>query len=230
MHFSLSRVLAAALAALAIAGCGGTEAEGPDATPTPELLADRVAGLPYEGLPIEGTFIGEADAPILIEMFEDFGCPHCLDFTADIEPHLLENYVEPGEVRLQYRFFPLRQLTANAAIAAWCAAEQDSFWPFHTELFIAQAEANDGAGPPLTEAFDTPALDALAEEVGLDTADFDACTTSEEVIDVITSDLRTATELNLPGTPSFLINGEFLEDVPETREEWSDLLDGMLED
>ena len=230
MHFSLSRVLAAALAAFAIAGCGGTEAEGPDATPTPELLADRVAGLPYEGLPIEGTFIGEADAPILIEMFEDFGCPHCLDFTADIEPHLLENYVEPGEVRLQYRFFPLRQLTANAAIAAWCAAEQDSFWPFHTELFIAQAEANDGAGPPLTEAFDTPALDALAEEVGLDTADFDACTTSEEVIDVITSDLRTATELNLPGTPSFLINGEFLEDVPETREEWSALLDGMLED
>ncbi len=223
-------MLAAGLAALAVAACSDSEADAPEATPTPALLADRVAALPYDGLPIDGLFIGEADAPIVIEMFEDFGCPHCLDFTADIEPHLLENYVEPGDVRLQYRFYPLRQLTANAAIAAWCASEQDRFWPYHTELFVAQAHANDGSGPPLTEVFDTPALSALAEELGLDTASFESCVTSDEVIEVITSDLRTATELNLPGTPSFLINGEFLADVPETREGWTELLDGLLDE
>ena len=230
MRFSANSLAAAAvlLAATLFAGCESTGATEDDATPTPEALADRIAGLPYDGLPVEGTFIGEAEAPIQIEMFEDFGCPHCLDFTANIEPHLLENYVEPGRVRLQYRFFPLRQLTANAAIAAWCAGEQDLFWPYHTRLFAAQALANEGAGPPLTEAFDPAALGLLAEELGLDTARFDACTTSDEVIDVITSDLREATERDLPGTPSFLINGEFLADAPETREGWSELLDELL--
>lgn len=233
MRFSASSIAAAAavtLAAVLFAGCESTGASEDDATPTPEALADRIAGLPYDGLPVEGTFIGEADAPILIEMFEDFGCPHCLDFTANIEPHLLENYVEPGHVRLQYRFFPLRQLTANAAIAAWCASEQDAFWPYHTRLFLAQAQADSGAGPTLNEAFNPAALGALAGELGLDTAAFDACTTGDEVIEVITSDLRTATEADLPGTPSFLINGEFLEEVPETRDGWSELLDALLDE
>lgn len=231
MRFSVSRVvLAAVVLAGLLAACGDTEAESPASTPTPEAIADRLGALSYEGLTTDGTFIGEEDAPILIEMFEDFGCPHCLEFTSDIEPHLLENYVEPGDVRLQYRFFPLRQLTANAAIAAWCAAEQDKFWPYHTELFIAQAHANEGAGPDLAEAFDPEGLGALAEELGLDAAAFDSCTTSDEVIEVITGDLRTATEMNLPGTPSFLINGEFLEDVPETREGWTELLDGLLDE
>lgn len=211
------------------AACGGSD-DGGDATPTPAALVDRIEQTEYEGLDIEGTFIGEADAPLLIEMFEDFGCPHCLDFTANIEPLLLEKYVEPGEVRLQYRFYPLRQLTANAAIAAQCAAEQDRFWPYHKQLFIAQAHANEKTGPALTESFDTPALRDLAEELGLEMSTFDDCTMGEGVIDVITSDLRTATELSLPGTPSFLINGEVLANVPDTRDGWVELLDGMLEE
>jgi protein-disulfide isomerase len=212
------------------AACGGSDGGG-DATPptpTPSSIVDRLAARPYEGLPTEGTFIGRADAPILLEMYEDFGCPHCLAFTADMEPHLLENYVERGQVRLQYRFFPLRQLTANAAIAAFCASEQDRFWPFHTELFIAQAEATAGTGPPLTEAFEIDALRELARQLELDLAAFDACTTSDRVIDAITEDLRTATELNLAGTPSFLVNGEVLQSVPDTREGWSAVLDPLI--
>lgn len=229
MRFSLSSGAVALVCAVLVAACRGSDGDGSDATPTPAALVDRIEQTEYEGLDVDGTFIGDADAELLIEMYEDFGCPHCLDFTADIEPLLLEKYVEPGDVRLQYRFFPLRQLTANAAIAAQCAAEQDAFWPFHKRLFMAQAHANEGTGPALTEAFDTPALRGLAEELRLGMDAFDTCTMGEEVIDVITSDLRTATELNLPGTPSFIINGEVLRDVPDTRDEWIELLDGMLD-
>jgi protein-disulfide isomerase len=222
-------VLIAACAVLIAAGCGGAEDDEPiPATATPSTIVERLNALPYEGLPVEGTFIGDADAPVLIEMYEDFGCPHCLDFTADFEPHLLENYVARGEVRLQYRFFPLRQLTANAAIAAYCASEQDLFWPFHTELFIAQARATDGTGRPLTEAFEIEVLRELAETLELDLDAFDTCTTSDRVIEVITEDLRTATDLNLPGTPSFLINGEVLRNVPDTREGWSAVIDPLI--
>ncbi|HMO52904.1 MAG TPA: thioredoxin domain-containing protein [Tepidiformaceae bacterium] len=231
MRFSANSalpLLAAAILAFSAACGSGSEAGPATATPTPESIADRVAGSPIEGLPVEGTFIGRADAPVLIEMYEDFGCPHCLAFTADLEPHLLEDYVKPGKVRLQYRFFPLRQLTANAAIAAYCASEQDLFWPYHKELFLAQAEASAGSGPPLTEAFDIPALRSLAGELGLDLASFDACTSSDRVIDVVTEDLRMATELNLPGTPSFVINGEVIRNVPNSRQAWSDLLEPLI--
>ncbi len=235
MRFLANRRTASAAllaAALFLFSCGESEDNGPRATPspTPVAIADRIAQSPTEGLPVDGTFIGDPDAPILIEMYEDFGCPHCLDFTANIEPHLLEAYVEPGDVRLQYRFFPLRQITANAAIAALCAAEQDQFWPFHKELFIAQAHANGGTGPPLSEAFDTANLRTLATSLELDVGAFDTCTMSDAVIEKITADLRTATELGLPGTPSFIINGEVLATVPESREGWSELLDGLIAD
>jgi len=216
-------------AALLLISCGESEKNATETpSPTPAAIADRVAQSPSEGLSVDGTFIGDPEAPILIEMYEDFGCSHCLDFTANIEPHLFDAYVEPGDVRLQYRFFPLRQLTANAAIAALCAAEQDQFWPFHKELFIAQAHANAGTGPPLTEAFDISNLRTLATSLALDVGAFDTCTMSDAAIEQITADLRTATDLGLPGTPSFIINGEVLVNVPDTREGWSELLDGLI--
>jgi protein-disulfide isomerase len=219
--------LAPALATILI-GCGAGGDSGDAATPTPETIAERLAQLPYEGLPTEGTFVGDPEAPILIEMYEDFGCPHCLDFTADIEPFLLSEYVEDGDVRLQYRFYPLRQLTANAAMAAYCAAEQNSFWPYHTQLFIMQAAANDGSGPPLTEAFEPESLRAEANALGLDVAAFDACTESDAVIEEITADLRAGAALNIPGTPSFVINDELLRQVPDDRAGWQELLDRLI--
>lgn len=158
--------LAALLALGAAAGCGGggerEAGEPPAPTSTP---ANRAAVLEAREVPAglaEGVRLGRADAPLQIEMFADFGCPHCLEFTVSIEPRLVEEYVVPGRAALIYRFMPLRDLTAGPAIAAWCAAQQNRFWEYHNHLFAAQARANAGGRPYLTESFVYEGLVAMA--------------------------------------------------------------------
>lgn len=233
------------LAALVLLACGGDDDDGDSGdSNTRTASGPTIASVSGKGSPqselgkkvnaakvpealAEGTRIGKADARVTIEMFEDFGCPHCLEFTAQVEPILMEEYVAKGKVALVYRFFALRQLTAAAAIAAACAAEQDEFWPYHRELFIAQAEANDKKGPALTTAFGVDNLEKIATGVGLDLAAYNACTTSDRPVAVVSGDVRRANELSLPGTPWFVINGESVE-PPETADDLRKLLDGLL--
>lgn len=227
---------------LALGACGGDDDDSdsnrsPAASPTSSGVTGQGAPQSQLGKKInemevpedlaDGTRIGKPDAKVTVEMYEDFGCPHCLEFTANLEPVLMEEYVATGKVALVYRFFALRQLTAGAAIAAACAAEQDKFWPYHRELFIAQAEANDKKGPALTEAFASANLGKIAADVGLDTAAYNTCLTSDRPAAVVSGDVRKATELSLPGTPWFVINGEAVA-PPETTGDLRKLLDNLL--
>jgi protein-disulfide isomerase len=232
---------ALALAAFALVACGGDD---DSSEPTPTAAATSPTAPSGEGprsehgqliaratIPLEladGAAIGRADAPVVIEAFEDFGCSHCLHFTATIEPQLFEEYVARGKVRFVYRYFPLQQVTGLAAIAAQCAAEQDRFWQYHKLLFIAQAEANNKSGPGLGVVFGPEGLRATAADAGLDPAAFDACVAGEAAFNVVQADLREANSLGLRGTPSFLINGEPLGGNPETYDDWKKLLDPLV--
>ncbi len=229
------------LAAAFAAACGGGD-DVPDPTATDRATSTPGAetGQPRSehgqliaraSVPLEladGTAIGRADAPVVIEAYEDFGCSHCLHFTATIEPHLFEDYVARGKVRLVYRYFPLQQVTGLAAIAAQCAAEQDRFWEYHKLLFIAQAEANNKSGPGLGIAFGPDGLRTMAAEAGLESAGFEACVTGDAAFNIVQEDLREANSLGLRGTPSFVINGEVLAGNPETFDDWKNVLDPLL--
>jgi protein-disulfide isomerase len=248
MPFSMRRpggsAVLAALALLAVslaAACGGDDgpagsaatvaATSTGAASTDGPRSEHGQLIARAAIPIElaeGTAIGRADAPVVIEAFEDFGCPHCLHFTATIEPHLFEEYVARGKVRFVYRYFPLQQVTGLAAIAAQCAAEQDRFWGYHKLLFIAQAEANNKSGPGLGVAFGPEGLRSLAAEAGLDSAAFEACVAGDAAFNIVQGDLREANSLGLRGTPSFVINGEVLGGNPETFDEWKKVLDPLL--
>lgn len=181
---------------------------------TPEDLAD-------------GQEIGKPGAKVVVEMYEDFGCPHCLEFTAVVEPMLMDEYVSTGKIQLVYRFFPLHQVTAVAAIGAYCAGEQNRFWSYHKALFVAQAEANEKKGPALPQAFAVDALNKLAGDLGLDAAKFSACLTSDAAVNAVQADLKSANDLGLPGTPAFVINGK-VTPGPASVGDWRKLLDSLL--
>lgn len=237
--------LAVLVLGLLVASCGGDDDDAAADTTTPTAkAAATTAGVTGNASPVtdygkrinqakvpedlaDGQKIGKADAKLVIEMYEDFGCPHCLEFTALVEPMLMNEYVATGKVQLVYRFFPLRQLTAVAAIGAFCAGEQGKFWPFHRMLFITQSEANEKKGPALTDAFAVDGLTKLATDLQLDTAKFSDCLTSDAAIAAVQAGLKSANELGLPGTPSFVINGK-VTDTPATVSEWRKMLDGLL--
>lgn len=116
----------------------------------------------------------------------------------------MERYVENGTLRYEWRDFAyLGQESVNAALAARAAQEQGRFWEYHDVLYENQGSVNSGA-------FSDEALVGFAEEVGLDTEQFEAALTSGRYESVVQSDLREAQNAGIQGTPSFTINGQRL--------------------
>ena len=116
----------------------------------------------------------------------------------------MERYIENGTLRYEWRDFAyLGQESVNAALAARAAQEQGRFWEYHDVLYENQGSVNSGA-------FSDEALVGFAEEVGLDTEQFEAALTSGRYESVVQSDLREAQNAGIQGTPSFTINGQRL--------------------
>jgi protein-disulfide isomerase len=131
---------------------------GPLVTPPP--VSTPPAWSPTDE--VDGFSMGAADAPVVMEIWEDFQCPYCQRFTYEIEPGIVEQYVGTGDVRIVFRNLAFLGNESHwAAVAASLAAEQDMFWPFHDYLF-----ANFGGNE--SGSFHIDRLLDMGEAVGLD--------------------------------------------------------------
>ncbi len=54
---------------------------------------------------------GSADAPITIVEYSDYQCPFCSRWVDETYPVILQDYIDTGKVRLEFRDFPLEQHT-----------------------------------------------------------------------------------------------------------------------
>jgi len=149
----------------------------------------------------DGTSLGDPQAPVLVEVFEDFQCPACKRFSDGIEPEILDTYVAAGKVHYVFMQYPfIGNESAQAAKASLCAADQDRFWDYKEVLFANQTGENVGA-------FLDNRLVAFAESLGLDGDAFRSCLQSDQHIDTITAEFRRGNELGTTGTPSVFVNG-----------------------
>jgi protein-disulfide isomerase len=141
----------------------------------------------FAGIPQDGVILGEGGAPVRIELYENFLCPHCADFSLDVLPGLVADYVEPGDVFIVFHHAALGGAEASTVhIAAQCAAEQNLFWPYQHLLFENQDSLQSG---------DPDALKVLAADVGVDQAAFDQCLDGQETIVAIETDRENFTSL-----------------------------------
>ena len=169
--------------------------------PVDDLIDPEVRNSP---VPVNEMTIGNPDAPVLIEVFEDFQCPSCLRFTEDFEPLILQNYVYTGVAKLTYRYYPfIGAESFNASNAALCANEQGKFWEFHDILFANQLGENIGA-------YSGKRLEAMADRIGLDVSTWKACYDAEKYESFITAELDDARNRGVQGTPTVFVNGEML--------------------
>src|SRR5438270_11762892 len=51
--------------------------------------------------------LGNPSAPILLELYSDFMCPHCKHLHEDILPAIILDFVKSGKAYLVFREFPL---------------------------------------------------------------------------------------------------------------------------
>jgi protein-disulfide isomerase len=152
-------------------------------------------GVTADGLP----YLGDANAPITMRVYEDLGCHNCRDFFRDTEPSVLENYVATGQVKLEVftlAFVNLQSLPAAEAV--YCAQDQNKYWEFREVLFENQGVV----------AFSRTNLVEWAGDLSLDTAAFSSCFDQELYRERIITISQQAMDVGVTGTPTTVINGE----------------------
>lgn len=155
---------------------------------------------------IDGMSLGDPNAPVLVETFEDFLCPHCNEWSSTVGMRIEEDYIKAGKVRMVYRTFPLQGFapaSTMAAQAATCAAEQNSFWPYHDRLFAAQSRGQAG--------YTVDQLINYAGELNLDQQAFTQCMGNTQHQDTINGTVQEGVERGVSGTPSIFINGQSIQ-------------------
>ncbi|MBX3010139.1 MAG: DsbA family protein [Caldilineaceae bacterium] len=185
--------------------------------------AQPIATVTQPDLPaewIDGTSMGSPDAPVVVEAYEDFLCPHCLQWTTTVKPRMFEEYIKAGQVRFVYRTFPLSGFAPAsnmAAMASRCAADQGAFWPYHDRLFNTQREGQPG--------FTIERLIEYAAEIGLDRNSFTSCMTNFQHQADIEATIQEGVSRGVSGTPSVFVNGTAVSsDYPSLQAEIDRLL------
>jgi protein-disulfide isomerase len=156
---------------------------------------------------------GDAKAPVTIVIFSDYECPFCKQAEVTVET-VRKTYGD--KVRIAHRDFPLsfHQHAEPAAEAARCANAQGKFWEYHDKLF------------PSTD-LSSEKLQALATEVGVDRAKFDACVKSGEFKQAVEKDTAEGSGVGVTGTPAFFVNGRMLTGA-QPFEKFKELIDQEL--
>ena len=156
-----------------------------------------------------GTAAGDPKAKVRIDVYEDFQCPACREYTLSLEPQLMRNDVATGRIYYVFHSFliidratwssPVKE-SHQAADAAMCAADQNRFWDYHDILF------NNWTGENVGD-FTDPRLAAYAQSLNLDMKKFTACFLANTFKSKIDGDIAAATKLGVDGTPSIFVNG-----------------------
>jgi protein-disulfide isomerase len=195
----------------------------PDAT---GLVAPPVA-LPAELA--DGEAIGQAGAPVLMEVWSDFQCPVCGSFAKNYLPRLVTDFVAAGQLRIVDKSIDIlgtgsQSESLDAAVGAVCAGRQDRYWAYHDYLFWNQAGENRGA-------FSRERLTAIAVAVELDRSAWEACFSDGTAAEEVTARRAQApAKEGVIQTPTFVINGQATVGLPRTYDDLAALVRAALPD
>ena len=154
----------------------------------------------------DGKTIGDPQAKVKIELYEDFKCSACKSYWQGVEPEVIKQLVETGKAYYVFHQFPFLddrldvKDSDQAAMASECAAEQNRFWDYKDMLFT---NLNFVAGE-----FSDVRLSTFAKTLGLDVKQFDACIAEKRYQAQIDADIALGNNMKVGGTPSVFINGK----------------------
>lgn len=174
-------------------------------------VADVATAEPQAYPQADKTSLGDPNATVRIDAYEDFQCPACDKYTQETETLIIKNLVATGKVYYVFHNYPFLDgpgagnggESDQAANAAMCASEQGKFWEMHSTIFANWNGENQGA-------FNDRRLEAFAEATGLDMAAFSDCFDANKYKAEIQADFDGGNALGVQGTPSVFVNGVFV--------------------
>jgi len=223
------RTLLITASALALAACGG-EGDGNVVT-APAGSVENVAAPAgqnwtevIERTPEGGFRMGNPDAPLKLVEYGSRTCPACANFSETASEPLKQQYVASGKVSFEYRDFIRSPLDIAASIVGQCGGTA-AFFPMLEGMMADQAavfERLEAQGealqtrlqgmPPAQQA--AALADALgyvefAKARGVPEPQLRQCLADTNAAQALADGTQSAAqEYNLPGTPTFLLNGK----------------------
>ena len=158
--------------------------------------------------------VGSADAPVTVDLYEDFQCPNCKAFE-DAAGSTLAQLVAAGTVQVHHHGMAFLDTHANdnystralnAAAVVVGAAGTDAFQTFSDLLFANQP---DESGSGLTD----DQLIAYAAQAGAGGAEVEQQIRDLHYGDWVTTVTDQASKNGVTGTPTVLVDGTTLDDL-----------------
>lgn len=182
-----------------------TEKESPEAFVPAESIEDPdVMAAQIHRDPDDPYALGDPDADVVIVEYADYLCTFCARWHVEVFPSL-EPLIESGEVRFEYRDFPvLGDASIISAAAARAAGNQGKFWEYSDALY---QDTHEGS----VARYDLRYFENLAGEVGIeDIAQFSADLQSNEILTAVLTARHDVANLSLTGTPAFIVGDQFV--------------------
>jgi protein-disulfide isomerase len=166
-----------------------------------------------------GVMVGNQQAPVTVDLYEDLQCPICKNLEADLGKQLAP-LVKSTAIKVNYhvisildRFSNGNRYSSRAGDAGYCAADvsTDAFVKFHDLLF-----GKDAAGVQVQPAENSNGrgdsdLIRYGKESGITSADFSTCVTSQKHAALVSGVTDAASKRGVTGTPTVFINGTRIE-------------------
>lgn len=157
---------------------------------------------------------GNDNAKIIVQVFSDFGCPHCKTATKNMAD--AQDAVGINNVVIVYRFFPISNkcnpfidfegaypFTCELSEASRCAGQQGKFWEFKSWAFDGQ----EWSDAKRAQEFSLNGLKEQAKKLNLNVETFTQCLENHTELQKLKDDAKIGQDLGIDGTPLIYING-----------------------
>lgn len=155
-----------------------------------------------------GASIGNPNSTVVVTEFGDYQCPACAQWHAYIKDTLLPKYQDKTLFVFKNFPLPIHKNAKASAYAVEAAGLQGKFWEMHNIVYESQQEWENESDP-------NAKFEEYAKRVGLNIDQWKKDKDSGNIKDLVEKDTKLAEKLNLPGTPSFLVNGVLIDTKSE---------------
>ena len=165
---------------------------------------------------------GSPTSTVVLIEYLDFQCPGCRSYHSVID-QLKDDFA--GDLLVVQRHLPLTQVHANAfaaAVAAEAAGRQNKFDAMGDLLFEKQDDWADAQDPRTM-------FEDYATQLGLNLTQFTSDLDDSTLADRVQRDADAADELQATGTPTFFLQGNKLSELPNSLNEFSNLIQTELD-
>lgn len=233
-----THLLIAAVAVLALSACGKNNGQGNTAAAASDDKVTITQSSPPPGgtwadvvnQTTDGYLMGNPNAKVKLVEIASLGCPYCKKFDDEGVPHVIDD-VKTGKLSWEFKPYPIHgPVDIAAELIATCNGPK-SFFPLALAMYkdqqtwMGKVEAappdklqqiqNMPGSQPITALANLAGLPDWAAARGVPHAKSQQCLTDQKMIDHF---VQLTTDVNndypdFKGTPSFVLNGKFLDNI-----------------